>query len=96
MTMYSIKKTGTALAAAMLVALMLTACGPAKKLTTQQVQSVVGLSEDEVRAKLGGPHYLTNAGESVWWSYDGVIDTNGAPVECHVILRAGRVDKVEC
>ena len=96
MTMCSMKKTRAIWMAAMLAALMMTACGPAKKLTTRQVEGVVGLSEDEVRAKLGGPHYLTNAGDSVWWSYDGVTDENGAPVECHVVLKGGRVDKVEC
>jgi outer membrane protein assembly factor BamE (lipoprotein component of BamABCDE complex) len=96
MTMRTRKKTGAAFAATALAVFMLVACESGKQLTTKQVQAVAGMGEDEVRARLGGPHYLTNAGDSVWWNYDGVADASGAPVSCHVIFKAGRVDKVEC
>jgi hypothetical protein len=92
----TMKRAGATLIAATFAVLALAACQPQKSLTTRQVQEVVGLSEDEVRARLGGPHYLTDAGDSVWWNYDGVAGASGVSVSCHVILKAGRVDRVEC
>lgn len=96
MKRYRLKNSGTAMVAAMLAVLALGACKPEKPLGYQQVQGVVGLSESEVHARLGGPHYLTDAGESVWWNYDGVTGANGYAVSCHVIFKAGIVDKVAC
>ncbi len=75
----------------------LAACAPKPRVTTQQVQSVSGLSMDEVKAKLGGPHVVTDAGDSVWWDYDNVTMPDGTgSVSCQVIFKKGVVDRIKC
>lgn len=89
--------TSTAWVMAILAAGLLSACGPKKDLSYKEVREVVGLGEDEVRARLGGPSFLTDGGDIKWWTYDGVISADGrTTVSCHVIFKADRVDKVDC
>ena len=58
---------------------------------------MVGLGEDDVRARLGIPSFLTDGGNSAWWTYDNVVGQDGkSQVSCHVIFKAGKVDKVDC
>ncbi len=77
--------------------LALSACTPKPHITTQQVQGVMGLSMDEVRAKLGGPHVVTDAGDSVWWDYDDVAAADGkGSASCQVIFKKGVVDRIKC
>lgn len=85
-------------AALMLTALFAAAgCAPQQKVDYQQVHAVVGMGEAEVRAKLGMPSFLTDGGESQWWTYDDVVGPDGkGSVSCHVIFKAGKVDKVDC
>ncbi len=77
--------------------LMLGACSPRPKLTQQQVQGVVGLSQDQVEDKIGSPTSTTNAGDSVWWEYIGVDLGNGrTDGDCHVVFRKGVAAEVKC
>ena len=79
----------------LLLALLLSACGP--QLNYKEVRGVVGLGEDDVRARLGTPSFLTDGGKSAWWTYDNVVGQDGkTQMSCHVIFKAGKVDKVEC
>lgn len=82
----------------MLVAVLVSAgCGPQQKISYKDVHAVVGMSEDDVRAKLGMPSYLTDGGESQWWTYDDVLGLDGKnSISCHVIFKARKVDKVDC
>jgi hypothetical protein len=77
--------------------IVLAACAPKPHLTTLQVQGVMGLSMEEVKAKLGGPHVITNAGDSVWWDYDDVTtpDGNGS-VSCQVVFKKDTVSQIKC
>lgn len=82
---------------ALCAALMLGACSPAPKLTSQQVKSVVGLSQDQVEDKIGSPESTTNAGDSVWWEYINVDLGNGrTDGDCHVVFKKGVVVEVKC
>lgn len=72
-------------------------CTPQEKVPYKQVHEVIGMGEDEVRAKIGMPSFLTDGGDSKWWTYDNVISPDGnSTVSCHVIFKAGKVDKVDC
>lgn len=74
----------------------LAACAPKLHLTVQQVQSVKGLDMDQVKAKLGGPRVITDAGESVWWDYDNVTTAEGKSAACQVIFRKGIAEEIKC
>lgn len=75
----------------------LAACKQSPPLTIQQIESVKGLGMDAVRAKIGGPHVVTDAGESVWWDYDNVTTSDGKPANnCQVIFKKGIVAEVHC
>ncbi len=77
--------------------LALAACSPRPHLTVQQVQSVKGLDMDQVKAKLGGPHVVTDAGDSVWWDYDDITTAEGKSTgSCQVIFKKGVADQVKC
>ncbi len=77
--------------------LTLAACAPKPQLTTQQVLGVKGLSKDAVREKLGGPHVVTDAGDSIWWMYDDVaMPDKQNTTSCQVIFRKGVADTVKC
>jgi len=78
-------------------ALALGACTPQQHLTTQQVQSVAGLSMEDVNAKLGRANSITNAGDSVWWEYTEITTPNGNnDGSCHVVFRDGVAVAVKC
>ncbi len=78
-------------------ALLLGACTPRPKLTQQQVQGVVGLSQDQVEDKIGSPTSTTNAGDSIWWEYIGIDMGNGrTDGDCHVVFRKGVAVEVKC
>ncbi len=73
------------------------ACSPRPHVNLQQVQSVMGLNMDQVRAKLGGPHVVTDAGDSVWWHYNEVTTADGkSAVSCQVIFTKGVVNRINC
>lgn len=72
-------------------------CTPLQSVEYKQVHAVVGLSEEEVRATIGMPSFLTEGGEIQWWTYDNVTRPDGkGSVTCHVIFKARKVDKVDC
>jgi hypothetical protein len=78
-------------------ALALAACTPQPHLTTQQVQSVTGLSMGEVYTKLGRASSITNAGNSVWWEYVGITTANGNnDGACHVVFKNDVVSEIKC
>ncbi len=80
-----------------MVLMMCAGCGPQQKISYQDVHAVTGMGEEEVRAKLGMPSYLTDGGESQWWSYDNVTGLDGkSSISCHVIFKARKVDKIDC
>lgn len=81
-----------------LVALLaLAACSPKPHPTLEQVKSVQGLSMEEVRARIGGPHVTTDAGENIWWDYDNIALPNGNnDGTCQIIFKQGKVDMVKC
>lgn len=85
-------------AARMLMALLAAAgCTPLQSVEYQQVHAVVGMGEEEVRATIGMPSFLTEGGEIQWWTYDNVTRPDGkGSVSCHVIFKARKVDKVDC
>ncbi len=74
----------------------LAACSPQPHLTAQQVQSVKGLGMEQVKAKLGGPHVVTDAGDSVWWDYDTVTTEGKSAGSCQVIFKKGVADQIKC
>ena len=79
------------------VALALGACTPRPHLTVQQVQSVTGLSMQDVNAKLGLASSITNAGDSVWWEYIEIATPDGNnDGDCHVIFKGGIAVNVKC
>lgn len=78
-------------------AIALAACTPKMHPTLEQVKSVQGLGMEEVKAKIGGPHVVTDAGDSVWWDYDNIALPNGNhDGACQIIFRKGRVDTIKC
>lgn len=78
-------------------ALALTACAKRQHPTQEQVKSVVGLSMEAVKAKIGGPYVVTNAGESVWWDYNEIAMPGGSnDGTCQVIFVNGIASKVKC
>ncbi len=75
----------------------LAACAPKPQLTAQEVQSVGGLSMEAVEAKLGSPHVITNAGDSVWWDYDNIVMPDGkSKSSCQIVFKKGTVDSIKC
>lgn len=84
--------------ALMLMALLAVAgCTPQQSVEYKQVHAVVGMGEEEVRATIGMPSFLTEGGEIQWWTYDNVTSPDGkGSVTCHVIFKARKVDKVDC
>lgn len=77
--------------------LALTACAPKMHPTKEQVESVTGLSMDAVTAKIGAPYVVTNAGESVWWDYNGIAMPDGSKNgTCQVIFVNSVASKVKC
>jgi outer membrane protein assembly factor BamE (lipoprotein component of BamABCDE complex) len=84
-------------ACAACAALALSACAPRQNLTTKQVQSVAGMTMDQVEAKLGGPYVVTNAGDSVWWDYNDITTPDGRTSgTCQVVFVNGVASKVKC
>lgn len=78
-------------------ALMLGACAERPHPTAQQVKSVVGLGMDAVSSKLGRASSITDAGDSVWWEYIGIVMPNGSTDgDCHVVFRKGVAVEVRC
>ncbi len=78
-------------------ALLLGACTPRPKMTTQAVKSVVGLSMADVDAKLGRATSITNAGDSIWWEYDGLTTPAGnTDGSCHIVFRNSVAVEVRC
>lgn len=77
--------------------LSLSACGPQRHLTEQQVKSVVGLSMEQVENKLGQADSTTNAGDSIWWEYINVtMPTGFNDGACHVVFKDGVATEVRC
>jgi hypothetical protein len=76
---------------------LLAACAPKPHLTQQQVEGVSGLGMEEVKARLGGPHVVTNAGDSVWWDYDRIMTPDGKDDgTCQIIFKQGRANTIKC
>ncbi len=77
--------------------LALAACTSRPHLTSQQVESVTGLPMEAVEAKLGKPHVVTNAGDTVWWDYDNIVTPSGNEGgTCQVIFKKEKVDSIKC
>ncbi len=77
--------------------LLFAACAPKPHLTAQEVEGVSGLSMEAVEAKLGSPHVVTNAGDSVWWGYDHIIMPDGkSNGSCQIVFKKGKVDSIKC
>jgi hypothetical protein len=90
-------KTTLRLTLAACTGLALAACGPQIHPTRKQMESLVGLSMDAVRHKVGGPYVVTNAGESVWWDYNNVAMPGGSnDGQCQVIFVNEVATKVRC
>ncbi len=78
-------------------ALLLAACTPRPHLAAQDVKSVVGLDMAAVEAKLGRATSVTDAGNSMWWEYDGIVTANGNnDASCHVVFKQGVAVEVKC
>jgi len=90
-------KVSRPLITAACAALALVACTPRPHLAAQDVKSVVGLSMADVEAKLGRATSVTDAGDSMWWEYDGIVTANGNnDASCHVVFRKGIAVQVKC
>jgi hypothetical protein len=78
-------------------ALLLAACSPRPRLTTKDVEGVSGMTMDQVQERLGGPYVVTNAGDSVWWDYNDIIEPDGRDTgTCQVVFVNGVASKVKC
>ncbi|MBI1173947.1 MAG: hypothetical protein GC139_01625 [Sideroxydans sp.] len=89
--------TAQRLTLAACAAFALAACAPQMHPTKEQVESVKGLSMDAVQKKIGGPYVVTNAGDSVWWDYNGITMPDGSKGgTCQVIFVNGVASQVKC
>ncbi len=85
------------LAFAACTALLLGACTPRPRMSTEDVKSVKGLSMAAVDAKLGRASSVTNAGDSMWWEYIGLTTPSGnTDGSCHIVFRNGVATEVKC
>jgi len=90
-------KTALRLTLAACAGLVLTACGPQQHFTQKQMESMKGHSMDMVRNQIGGPYVVTNAGESVWWDYNGIVMPDGSKDgTCQLVFVKDVVSKVRC
>lgn len=79
------------------VALALAACTSRPPLTVKQIESVKGLSMQEVQARLGMGDSVTNAGDSIWWEYINVATPDGNnDGDCHVVFKDEVATEVRC
>ena len=75
----------------------LAACAPKVHPTKAQLESMAGLSMDAVAAKIGGPYVVTNAGESIWWDYNGIAMPDGSKDgTCQIIFVHDVAKQVKC
>ena len=90
-------KTALRLTLAACTGLVLAACGPTQHFTQKQMESMTGQSMDMVRKQIGGPYVVTNAGESVWWDYDGITMPDGSKDgTCQIVFVHEVAKQVKC
>lgn len=90
-------KTSLRLILAASVGILLSACGPSQHFTQKQMESMKGHGMDWVKDRIGGPYVVTNAGQSIWWDYNGIIMPDGRKDgTCQLVFVKNMVTQVRC